>query len=93
MPPVSVSGDRRRSRDVASPPLYHAAMKIIKVRTRTFSLPHEDHAFAPTWQPAASTSHRLTVVEVHTDGPGHAQQLHKSGQAERLAEEIRSEQT
>ncbi len=42
-------------------------MKITEVRTRTFELPHEDHAFDPTWQPAASTSHRLTVVEVHTD--------------------------
>ena len=42
-------------------------MKITDVRTRTFDFPHEDHPFAPTWQPAPSRSHRLTVVEVHTD--------------------------
>jgi len=42
-------------------------MKITDVRLRTFDLPHEDHPFHPTWQPMASRSHRLQVVEVHTD--------------------------
>src|SRR3990172_996771 len=42
-------------------------MKITAVRTRTFDLPHAEQPFHPTWQPAASRSHRLTVVEVHTD--------------------------
>jgi len=42
-------------------------MKITDVRTRTFVLPHEDTPFDPTWQPAPSRSHRITVVEVHTD--------------------------
>jgi D-galactarolactone cycloisomerase len=42
-------------------------MKITDVRTRTFDLPHAEQPFHPTWQPAASRSHRLTVVEVHTD--------------------------
>jgi L-alanine-DL-glutamate epimerase-like enolase superfamily enzyme len=42
-------------------------MKITDVRVRTFNLPHADHPFHPTWQPAVSRSHRLSVVEVHTD--------------------------
>ena len=42
-------------------------MKITDVRVRTFVLPHEEHSFHPTWQPAPSPSHRLTLVEVHTD--------------------------
>jgi L-alanine-DL-glutamate epimerase-like enolase superfamily enzyme len=42
-------------------------MKITDVRTRVFNLPHEDQPFHPTWQPWPSSSHRLTVVEVHTD--------------------------
>ncbi len=42
-------------------------MKITDVRTRTFELPHEDHPFSPTWQPFPSPTHRLTMVEVHTD--------------------------
>ena len=37
-------------------------MKITDVRVRTFDLPHEEHAFNPTWQPMASGSHRLTLV-------------------------------
>ena len=45
----------------------HPAMKITDVRVRTFDLPHEEHVFAPTWQPAPSRSHRLTLVEVHTN--------------------------
>ncbi len=44
-----------------------AIMKITDVRTRTFQLPHEEHPFHPTWQPAATLSHSLTIVEVHTD--------------------------
>ena len=42
-------------------------MKITDVRTRTFNFPHEDQVFAPPWQPAPNRSHRLTIVEVHTD--------------------------
>jgi L-alanine-DL-glutamate epimerase-like enolase superfamily enzyme len=42
-------------------------MKITDVRTRTFELPHEDHPFSATWQPFPSATHRLTMVEVHTD--------------------------
>ena len=42
-------------------------MKITDVRTRVFDFPHKEHPFHPTWQPAASRSHRITVVEVHTD--------------------------
>src|SRR3989304_4504940 len=42
-------------------------MKIPDVRVRPFDLPHEEHAFHPTWEPMASRSHRLTLVEVHTD--------------------------
>jgi len=42
-------------------------MKITNVRTRVFDLPHPDHVFHPTWQTIASRSHRMTVVEVHTD--------------------------
>jgi len=42
-------------------------MKITDIRTRTFDFPHKDHPFHPTWQPWPSRSHRLTVVEVHTD--------------------------
>jgi L-alanine-DL-glutamate epimerase-like enolase superfamily enzyme len=42
-------------------------MKITDVRLRTFDCPHPDHVFHPTWQPMASRSHRVSVVEVHTD--------------------------
>jgi L-alanine-DL-glutamate epimerase-like enolase superfamily enzyme len=42
-------------------------MKITEVKLRTFDLPHKEHPFHPTWQPAASQSHRMSVVEVHTD--------------------------
>jgi L-alanine-DL-glutamate epimerase-like enolase superfamily enzyme len=42
-------------------------MKITNVKLRTFVLPHKEHPFHPTWQPMASSSHRLQVVEVHTD--------------------------
>ena len=42
-------------------------MKITDVRIRTFDLPTKEHAFDPTWQVAPSSSHRITIVEVHTD--------------------------
>lgn len=42
-------------------------MKITDVKTRTFVLPIEERPFDPTWQPAPSADHRLTLVEVHTD--------------------------
>lgn len=42
-------------------------MKITDIRVRTFVLPHNEHPFHPTWQPFPSSSHRLSVVEVHTD--------------------------
>ncbi len=42
-------------------------MQIMDVRVRTFELPHGEQPFHPTWQPMASRSHRLSVVEVHTD--------------------------
>ncbi len=42
-------------------------MKITDVRVRTFDLPHQERPFHPTWQPAASRSHRMSIVEVHTD--------------------------
>ena len=42
-------------------------MKITDVRVRTFVLPHKEHPFDPTWQPFPSNSHRIQVVEVHTD--------------------------
>src|SRR3972149_11319565 len=42
-------------------------MKITEVRTRSFSFPHDDHVFHPTWQPFPPASHGLTLVEVHTD--------------------------
>ncbi|HEY8491977.1 MAG TPA: mandelate racemase/muconate lactonizing enzyme family protein [Dehalococcoidia bacterium] len=41
-------------------------MQITDIRVRVFEVPHQ-HAFAPTWQPAPSRSHRITLVEVHTD--------------------------
>src|SRR3990172_2399211 len=42
-------------------------MKITAVRVRTFELPLGERPFHPTWQPFPSRSHRLSVVEVHTD--------------------------
>jgi L-alanine-DL-glutamate epimerase-like enolase superfamily enzyme len=42
-------------------------MKITNVKLRTFVLPHKERPFHPTWQPFPSDSHRLQVVEVHTD--------------------------
>jgi L-alanine-DL-glutamate epimerase-like enolase superfamily enzyme len=42
-------------------------VKITDVRTRTFELPLGERQFHPTWQPFPSRSHRLTIVEVHTD--------------------------
>jgi D-galactarolactone cycloisomerase len=42
-------------------------MKITEVKLRTFVLPHKERPFHPTWQPFPSSSHRLQVVEVHTD--------------------------
>jgi D-galactarolactone cycloisomerase len=41
-------------------------MKITDLRMRSFDLPHEP-AFAPTWQPMPSSSHRITIIEIDTD--------------------------
>jgi len=41
-------------------------MKITDLRMRSFDLRYEP-AFAPTWQPMPSGSHRITIVEIDTD--------------------------
>ncbi len=41
-------------------------MKITDLRVRSFDLPHKP-AFAPTWQPMPSNTHRITIVEIDTD--------------------------
>ena len=41
-------------------------MKITDLRIRAFDFNHEP-AFDPTWQPAATGTHRISIVEVDTD--------------------------
>lgn len=41
-------------------------MKITDLRVRAFDFSHEP-AFDPTWQPAATSTHRISIVQIDTD--------------------------